>query len=101
MQLEIKYSSSTYSLLCFRHAVQEAMRGENVESYLAEQESNDYYDPECCNLCTMEHDPEENALAEWYGNYMKTLEDLVPKRPTKEELRKEATKLRSTRKGNV
>ncbi len=41
MQLEIKYSSSTYSLLCFRHAVQEAMRGENVESYLAEQELNE------------------------------------------------------------
>ena len=72
MQLEIKYSSSTYSLLCFRHAVQEAMRSEKIDTTIIDQDSADYFEKGYCNLCTMEQETEEektNALRKWYANY--------------------------------
>ena len=100
MNLEIKYSSSTYSWLCFRHAVQEAMRSEKIGSAIINQGSDDYFEKGYCELCTIENSAEENARIEWYDNFVETTKNFTPKQPTEEELREEATKLRSRRKGS-
>lgn len=99
MNLVIKYSSEDYSSLCFRHAVQEAMRSQKIETEIGSLET--LLLTLSCALCDMEESKEENALTEWFYNYVKAIENLVPKQPTEEELRKNATELRSQRKGNV
>ena len=74
------------------------MRGEHIRSEIGDWHPKSHSGQLACDLCKMEIDDSENALAEWYDNYVDRLNNLFPKRPTEEELRKEATKLRSKRK---
>lgn len=98
IRLQIKYSSSTYSWLCFRHAVQEAMRSEDVKSEIGDWYPASHSGQLMCDLCKMEVNDADNARAKWYENYVGSLERLGFKQPTEEELREEATKVRSKRK---
>ena len=70
MDLQIKYSSSAYSWLCFRHAVQEAMRSENIETEITSLKDSFWIIP-ICDLCAMEKSDKENARIEWYEKYRK------------------------------
>ena len=76
MKLQIKYSSSSYSWLCFRHAVQEAVRSEKIKSEIIDQDSDDYFEEGYCNLCAMEKSNEVNARIEWYDNFRKGKDDV-------------------------
>ena len=74
MNLYIKYSTKTYQWLCFKHATMEAMRGEDVEA-----EVIDAYEMEMsgdtCRLCAMKWAYNENAMSEWYENYLQGIEE--------------------------
>lgn len=75
------------------------MRSENISTEVVSLEDSFWIDS-VCDLCKMENSTEENARIEWYDNFVETTEKFTPKQPTEEELREEATKLRSQRKGN-
>ena len=66
--LQIKYSSSTYLYLCFRHAVQEAMRGEDIETEIVD---SGYLETmtDSCHLCEMSEEEREEAIMNWYMHY--------------------------------
>lgn len=67
--LHIKYSTKTYRWLCFKHATQEAMRGDDVEAEIVDA----YYvdmSAGSCNLCDMGVEESEKAMAEWYEKYV-------------------------------
>lgn len=74
MNLRIKYSSSTYSWLCFRHAVQEAMRGDDVKTEIVDsgyiEEMTD-----SCSLCDMAEKKDEDSMDEWYKKYLARTEE--------------------------
>ena len=69
MTLIIEYSSATYSWLCFRHAVQEAMRGEDVKTEIVDAGSLKMT-TDSCSLCEMVEDMEEGGMDEWYKKYI-------------------------------
>lgn len=69
MELTVKYSSKDYVFLCFRHAVQEAMRGENIDVEIIDMNYLDRM-TSGCSLCDMAEQEQDNRLEEWYKNYL-------------------------------
>jgi len=56
MNLDVKFSSKDYSWLCFRHAVSEAQKGENIEVEIDDWYSGRYMGSTFCTLCGIEID---------------------------------------------
>ena len=71
IDLKIRHSTAKYSWLCFRHATQEAMRGETVETELVESSHESYIGHTVCDLCSMEWTEKEKHLREWFEKYRK------------------------------
>ena len=76
LRLQTKYSSPAYSWLCFRHAVQEAMRGEHVRSEIGDWHPKSHSGQLACDLCKMEVDDSANARAKWYDNFRQGKDDV-------------------------
>lgn len=71
IRIEIKYSTKSYVWLCFRHAAQEAMRGENVNTDVITPAEKKFYVLTDCILCAMGETKEENRMKDWYDDYRK------------------------------
>jgi len=85
IDVEVNYSTNDYHWLCFRHAVQEAMRGGNVMV-----EVTDYI--MLCSLCEAELEESAEKHEEWYKNYVNKLEESSspPPKTFRERQREEA-----------
>jgi len=68
MELTTKYSSKIYEVLCFRHAVQEAMRGENIDVTVIDANHLQHMFSSCF-LCDAENKKSEKSLLDWYHNF--------------------------------
>lgn len=53
--LQTRYYTEEHSWLCFRHAVQEAVKGKDVKTELDDYSSEYYLGPLDCLLCDMEN----------------------------------------------
>lgn len=69
MEIQIKFSSKTYSWLCFRHAVQEAMRGEDIKPEIDDWSSNYYMGTTFCILCSSELNESKEDMQKWYDHF--------------------------------
>ena len=59
VNIKIRYSSKDHSWLCFKHAVQLAMQGEDIDVDIDDYNSEYYMGSTSCDLCyqkQLEHD---------------------------------------------
>ena len=76
MKIEIRFCSTKYSWLCFKHAVKEAMAGEEIETDI-DDFSGDYMGSTFCDKCSEELDAKNKELEEELNRILEKL----PKMP--------------------
>lgn len=74
INVEIRYRTFEYPWLCFRHAVQEAMRGIEVATEIDDFSGDDYHGRITCGLCDSEAQKSEEEHLRWYNNYRAQIE---------------------------
>lgn len=51
IKMQIRFFTKKHSWLCFRHAVEQSQKGENIQTELENYESDYYLGSTVCELC--------------------------------------------------